>query len=124
MLIKEINNQVNENFVDIEVKMVLQKVITDGKITDGAQISVLITMMNLMASGNIGTISDFGIGQIGSVELVAKVKGMSDAEVVKLVTEILEILENKDLANRAKLSSGDAQPNIYDWIKMTHRGNH
>lgn len=125
MLIKEINSQVNENFVDIEIKMVLQQIIKDKKITNGAQTSVMVNLLELLATGRIGTSADFDDAPQRSAELVAKLKSMSDAEITDLASEMLSILDNKDAANR-----GDIKPtkqenaDIASWIRRVSRGNH
>lgn len=121
MQLSETKKLLNEKFVDIEVKMVLQKIIDDGKITDGAQTAILVTLLELLKTGKIATISNLNDGPSGSADIVKYLKELDDKKVVKIAEKMLEIMNYKDAHNDgvfdiyASTGTGDMEMN--DWIK-------
>jgi hypothetical protein len=125
MLLKELKEgQLNEKFVDIEVKMTLQKIIDDGKITDGAQTSVLVTLLGLLETGKIETISNLRDAPGQSSELVAFIKELDDKKVVKMAQELLAIMDAKDADNDCMNRTVSDEPDemeTSDWVAQSAR---
>jgi hypothetical protein len=108
--------KLNEAGVEIEVRLLLSKVIEDGKITTGTQTVTIVRLLDLTRKNRIYTVSNFNDGDL-PIEIVDYVKNAPDKEIVKIASRLLEIIDIKD-ANNAGIIKFDDELDIPDFIKL------
>lgn len=122
-LLKAINQAVDaptelqEKVVDVDTRLLLNKVVEDGKITTGTQTVTIARLLDLTRKNKIYTVSNFNEGELPD-EIVDYVKNAPNDEIVKVATKLLEILDLKD-ANNSGAVTFDDELNFTDFIKLT-----